>query len=74
MSLIFIFKSSIAGIQIDIGFQKTEYAVSESDGSVAPIIVVEGNVSAPFDVMITAMNGTALCRLLEIIFFMIIPI
>ena len=50
------------GIQIEIGFQKTDYAVSESYGSVAPIIVVEGNVSTPFDVTITAINGTASCE------------
>ena len=51
--------STDVGVQIEIDFQKTDYAVSESYGSVAPIIVVEGNVSAPFDVMITARNGTA---------------
>ena len=54
--------SSVAGVQIEVGFQKTEYVVSESYGSVAPIIVVEGNVSALFDIMITAINGTASCK------------
>ena len=54
--------SSVAGVQIEVGFQKTEYAVSESYGSVDPIIVVEENVPAPFDVMITAVDGTASCK------------
>ena len=53
---------TIAGIQIEIAFQKSDYAVSEDFGSVAPIIVVEGNVSTPFDVIITAINGTASCE------------
>lgn len=58
--------SSVAGVQIEVGFQKSEYAVSESYGSVAPIIIVEGNVSASFDIMITAISGTALCKSLLI--------
>lgn len=68
----FIVVSSIAGVQIEIRFEKTGYAVSESYGSVAPIIVVEGNVSAPFDVMITARNGTASGK--SLMFYMVIII
>ena len=56
------------GVQLDVGFGKTEYAVSESFGSVAPIvIIVEGNVSESFDIMITAVNGTALCKSLVVL-------
>lgn len=48
-----------AGVPIEVGFQKTEYAVSESHGSLALIVFVEGNVSSPFDVNVIAMRGTA---------------
>ena len=54
--------SIIAGVRIEVGFQKTGYAVSESDGSVAIVVVVNGNLTTPFDVQITGTNGTASCE------------
>lgn len=54
--------SAHTGIQADIGFQMSGYAVSESQGSLTLTVVVEGNVSRPFNVSITAVDGTASCE------------
>ena len=50
------------GVRIEIGFQKTEYAVSESSGSLTAIVVAEGNFSSTFQLNISAANGTASCK------------